>query len=244
MVPVVKIRFVGTNYSGWQVQKNARSVQETLQDGLEKLLGKRYSVSGCSRTDSGVHANEYYAHLGSDFEFADISRLPIALNGVLPDDIAVTDAFWREDGFHARYSSLGKEYIYVIRNSKIRDPFFDGREFFYPKKFDPDRAREACEHYIGKKDFSSFMASHSKIEDAVRTVSECELIKEGDDRYIFRVKADGFLYNMVRIMVGTMIYHSAGSLKMDIDEIIESKNRANAGFTAPAHGLYLNKVFY
>lgn len=244
MVSVLKIRFVGTNYSGWQVQKNARTVQETLQDGLEKLFGVRYSVSGCSRTDSGVHANEYYAHLGHDFEFPDIKRLPIALNAVLPDDIAVTDAFLKEDGFHARYSSLGKEYIYIIRNSKIRDPFFDGREFFYPKKFDYERAKEACELYIGKKDFSSFMASHSKIEDAVRTVKECELIKDGNERYIFRVSADGFLYNMVRIMVGTMIYHSAGSLKMGIEDIIESKNRANAGFTAPAHGLYLNRVFY
>lgn len=244
MVTVLKLRFDGTNYSGWHVQKNARTVQETLQDGIEKLFGKRYSVSGCSRTDSGVHANEYYAHLGDDFSFPDVKRLHIALNAVLPDDIAVIEATERPDGFHARYSSKGKEYVYLLRCSKVRDPFENGKELFYPRRFDFERAKEACEMYVGTHDFSSFMASHSKIEDAVRTVYDCTLEPLGDERYRFRVSADGFLYNMVRIMVGTMLYHSAGSLKMSVDKIIESRDRNNAGFTAPPHGLYLNRVFY
>ncbi|MBQ7645738.1 MAG: tRNA pseudouridine(38-40) synthase TruA [Clostridia bacterium] len=239
---VLKIKFLGTRYCGWQVQKNAVSVQETLQNAVEKVFLKRYGISGCSRTDSGVHANEYFCHIDDAPEF-DVSKLPLALNVFLPEDIAVISAEYKDDDFHSRYSAKGKEYIYLIHNSNIKDPFIYGRAFQYGREIDTERAKRLSLDFVGTHDFTSFMSAHSKITDAVRNVYYFDIDKQGD-MITFKVAADGFLYNMVRIMTGTLLCVLAGSVKMSIGEIIDKKDRSFAGWTAPAEGLYLNKVFY
>ena len=240
---VLKLRYNGTKYSGWQVQTNAITIQETVQNAVEKIFGVRYGVSGCSRTDSGVHANEYFCHLDSEAVFDDINRLPIALNTMLPEDVAVTEAFFAEDDFHARYSAKGKEYKYIIHNSRIRDPFLNGFAYRYYTLIDENILNEKALALVGKHDFTALAGNKSDVEDAVRTIWYCKAIREGDIIKI-NVAADGFLYNMVRIIVGTLLWDLAGRLKYEIPEILDKKDRKNAGMTAPAHGLYLNKVFY
>ena len=239
---VLKIKFLGTHYCGWQVQKNAVSVQETLQNAVEKVFSKRFGISGCSRTDSGVHANEYYCHIDNAPSF-DLSKLPLALNVFLPEDISVISAEYKDDDFHSRYSAKGKEYTYVIHNSNIKDPFCFDRTFMYGKDIDIEKARTIAADFVGTHDFTSFMSAHSKIQDAVRTIYYFDIEKH-DDKVIFKIAANGFLYNMVRIMTGTVLCILAGSVKLSVKEIIEKKDRKFAGWTAPAQGLYLNKVFY
>ena len=163
---------------------------------------------------------------------------------VASGNIAVISAKEAEDGFHPRYDAKGKEYIYTIRNSRTRDPFCDDMCWLYPRHIDEKLCGELCKEFIGKKDFRAFMASGSKIENTVRTVEYFNVTRDGD--FIdFTVAADGFLYNMVRIMVGTVVEVSLkGGTRDDIAKIIDSRDRSLAGRTAPAKGLCLNKVFY
>ncbi len=239
-VYALTLAYKGTNYSGWQVQKNAIGVQSVVQDGVERLFGKRYSVTGCSRTDSGVHANGYVCHIETEKPF-DVNKLPQALNMHLPRDIAVIAAREVEDSFHARYSALGKEYVYILSDSPIRSPFWEGLLYRYQFPVDAERANELAQAFVGKKDFRSFMSAGSKITDTVRTVHYFRVSREAD-RVIITVAADGFLYNMVRIMVGTLLKALKNGL--DIEAVIKAESRDMAGPTAPAEGLYLNRVFY
>ena len=248
---LLNISYVGTAYCGYQVQKNGVSIQQRLNEAAKALFGFDCDIVGCSRTDRGVHANMFCATVSKHSEEGIASTIPEeamprAFNSYLPGDIAVRSAKYVDNAFHARYDVKSKEYIYKLYNSPLPDPFLYGRVWHYRENISDEKLEkmnEAASFFCGRHDFSSFMASGSKITDAVREVKSAKVERKGNI-IEFTVSANGFLYNMVRIMVGTMIYHSAGSLKMDIDEIIESKNRANAGFTAPAHGLYLNKVFY
>lgn len=242
MVTLIRLRFVGTGYCGWQVQKNGVSVQQTVQDALEKLFGERLPLTGCSRTDSGVHANEYFAHI-TGLEERYVKVLPAALNSVLPRDICVTGAERKPDGFHARYSAKGKEYIYLILDSPLRDPFLEGRVMHVPRRLDERVLNGYCSQLVGRHDFSAYSAAGCGARDTVRTVSSftCE---RRDGLIRFSVTADGFLYNMVRIMTGTVLRAAEGSLKLSIPEITASRRREYAGHTVPACGLYLNRVFY
>ena len=236
------LKYNGTAYHGWQVQKNAVTVGETLEKAVQTVVGHRAHVTGCGRTDAGVHALEYVCHT----EKIDIpnERLPQALNAHLPPSVSVKRARTADENFHARYSCIGKEYLYKIYNSRIRDPFSVGRALFYPEPIDVEALSFVSEELCGTHDFRAFMAQGSKIVDTVRTVRHCTLSRNGDFVYL-TVSADGFLYNMVRIMVGTVLDAARGKyLRGDIQKIIASGDRKNAGFTAPAHGLYLNRVFY
>jgi len=234
--------FKGTAYCGWQVQNNARSVQSVVQDAVEMVFGARYGVTGCSRTDSGVHANEFVCHIKNAPAF-DAEKLPLALNAHLPYDIAVKAARVVADGFHARYSAKGKEYVYLIWNSRVRNPFYIDTALQYPKRIDCEKAEVLAQDFVGRHDFTSFMAANSGIEDAVREVWYFKCERDGDFvRFI--VAANGFLYNMVRIMCGTVLQRLSGRIQEPISAIIEAKDRSKAGPTLPAHGLYLNKVFY
>ncbi len=242
----ISLMYDGGRFCGWQVQKNSRSVQEALQDALEKVLGFRPDVSGCSRTDSGVHANDYVCHILSDGVNIPADKLPMALNFHLRDSgIAIKSAKLMPPEFHARYSSLGKEYVYKIWNAQYRNPFYEGRAMFYPQYIDIEGLRFTEREFAGRHDFRAFMTKGSKNEDnTVRTVEYFKVEREGSLISIY-TKADGFLYNMVRIMVGTYLdlarrNETEGSLK----KIIQSCDRKNAGDTAAAEGLYLNKVFY
>lgn len=235
--------FDGTNYCGWQVQKNGISIQQTLQDALQKVLNERPDVMGCSRTDSGVHANNFYVNFKSEnpLECEAILR---ALNFYLPHDIAVLECHDMPIDFHARYSALGKEYIYKIYNGKIRNPFNEKYALYYPYKIDCDLINKAAVYFIGKHDFKAFMAKGSSVKDTVRTITELRAEQSGD-LIIIRISADGFLYNMVRIITGTLLDICRGKIKPDdIADIIVSKDRNKAGSTVKPHGLYLNRVFY
>lgn len=237
------ISYCGTNYHGWQVQNNAVTVQQTVQDAVEKILQKRENIVGCSRTDAGVHANMYCFNMKTD-SVIPCEKLVSAFNAMLPDDISVKDCVEVNDNFHARYDCKEKEYKYLILNSNIRNPFYSGRALLYPFKLDELFLNEQAKQFIGKYDFSSFCNAGSSVEDTVRNVKNASVVRNGD--FIeFTVSADGFLYNMVRIMVGTLLDISSGKIPENtIREIIFSKDRNMAGSTAPACGLYLNKVVY
>ena len=249
---LLKVSYLGTHFCGYQVQKNKRTVQSELCAAAKSLFGFDCDVTGCSRTDSGVHANMFCCAVTKRGETdintdIAIEKIPRALTAHLPPDISAYSAEWVSDEFHPRYDVKYKEYVYKIWNSPVRDPFTQGRAWHCPKKIDNEglsRMKRAAAQYVGKKDFCSFMAADSKVEDTEREVFEAEVEREGN-LITFRVRADGFLYNMVRIFVGTLIDVAYGKLEPeDIPKIIEQKDRRAAGSTAPPHGLYLNKVEY
>lgn len=249
---LLHLSYLGTNYCGYQVQPNGITIQQKLNEAAKQLFGYDCDIVGCSRTDSGVHANEFCATVSKKKENAlytniPTDKIPQAMTHWLPEDICVFAAEEVEDDFHPRYDVKYKEYVYKIWNSPVRDPFTQGRAWHCPKRIDDEgleRMKRAAARYVGKKDFCSFMAADSKVEDTVREVFEAEIEREGE-LITFRVRADGFLYNMVRIFVGTLIDVAYGKLEPeDIPKIIEQKDRRAAGSTAPPHGLYLNKVEY
>lgn len=246
---LVKLAFVGTHYYGWQSQKNGRSVQECVTDAASKLFGFECDITGCSRTDSGVHANEFCATISQKGKTEILTTIPMdalprAINCFLPEDISVFEATYVADDFHPRYNVKYKEYIYKIYTRPARNAFFAHRAWHYPKKLNVDAMNEAAALLVGTQDFRAFMAKGSKIVDTCRTVVVANVIRE-DDTIIFRIGADGFLYNMVRIITGTLIEVGEGRIEpSSVETIIKEKNRSLAGITAPACGLYLDKVYY
>lgn len=240
---LLTIKYLGTAYSGWQVQANAPSVQQTLQDAVEKLFTVRENIVGCSRTDAGVHANMYCCNIRTQ------SLLPCetvirGLNAYLPSDIAVVSCQEVSYDFHARYSCEGKEYVYLIHNSQIRDPFLENRCWNFKKHIDAEFLNKQAQSFCGEHDFKAFCSAGSSVQSTVRTVKSFKVERSGDN-IIMSVQANGFLYNMVRIMVGTLTDITMGRIAPDtIESIIKSCDRTNAGITAPAQGLYLNRVFY
>ncbi|HIZ16228.1 MAG TPA: tRNA pseudouridine(38-40) synthase TruA [Firmicutes bacterium] len=240
---LLTMRFCGENYHGWQVQHNAVTVQQTVQDALERLFGSRPGLTGCSRTDSGVHANMFCAHFDIDTDIP-ADKIPAALNAYLPEDIAVYACRTVDNDFHARYSASGKRYVYKILNSPYRNPFLTGRAYHVKQHLDLYSMQRAASGFIGRHDFSAFCSAGASVEDTVREVFGASVGQSGE-LIEFSVHADGFLYNMVRIMAGTLIDIGCGRLSSDaVSGIILSADRANAGFTAPPHGLYLDKVYY
>ena len=236
------LSYDGTNYHGWQIQNNAVTIQGSLQKALFQLFGEEISVFGCSRTDAGVHAKEFVCHFDLPRPFP-MDKLPFALNAYLPFDISVLNAEEASDAFHARFSCKGKTYCYRLLNRRIRDPFEKDRAGFWPTKLDASNMDKLAKSFVGVHDFSAFMATGSEIEDAVREICSFDVSREGDI-ITFCVSGNGFLYNMVRIMVGTLICADAGRLDFTIDEIIKSKDRTKGGITVVPQGLYLVKPFY
>ena len=240
---LLTIKYDGSNYHGWQVQKNALTVQEVVQNAVERVFGKRLDIKGCSRTDSGVHANMYCLSFKTDMAIANEGVI-MSLNTRLPSDIAVIDCVEVDDDFHARYSCTSKEYIYKIYNGKIRNPFTAKYAYHYRYPIDADYLNAEAQAFVGKYDYRGFCSSHSDVEDTVRAVKSCSVWRE-DDMVYFKVEADGFLYNMVRIMTGTLLFISQGKIGQgELIDIIKSCDRRRAGKTAPPQGLYLNKVNY
>ena len=249
---LIKIKYVGTAYSGYQVQKNAPTVQGKLCEALEELFGFPCDVTGCSRTDSGVHANMFCATVAKHGEDSiettiPLDRFPRAINAFLPEDIAVFSAEYVPDEFHARHDVLYKEYVYKMRFSYERDPFIADRAWQIPLIADDETVRrmdEAAKNFVGTHDFSSYMAQGSPVVSTVRTVFYAGVERDGDN-VIFRVRGDGFLYNMVRIMTGTLVSVASNKIRpTDIPNITEARDRTASGATAPACGLYLNEVVY
>ena len=249
---LLKISYLGTSYCGYQVQTNGVTIQQKMNEATEAVFGFPCDIVGCSRTDSGVHANEFcltVAEKGKnriDFSIP-LEKIPTALNCRLPVDIAVRNATLVSDEFHPRYDVKYKEYVYKIWNGKTKNPFLADRAF-YPSFAISDQQvalmNEAAHRFVGTHDFASYMATGSKIKETVRTVFYADVTAEGE-MITFRVAADGFLYNMVRIMMGTLLEVARGNGSPDrIGDITEGRDRRLAGATAPAHGLYLNRVCY
>lgn len=241
---LLTISYDGSRYHGWQVQENALAVQAVFQKALLAVTGKQEDIKACSRTDTGVHAREFCVSVKTESKIPP-QRLPAALNRSLPPDIAVKACRPVPMEFHARYSCKGKEYTYEIWNHPVRDPFLESRALHYWYPIDEGLLDRAAKGYLGKHDFSSFCTLDRREQgDLTRTVTEAKVERRGD-LVVFTVAADGFLYNMVRIMVGTLLRIQQGKFSPeDIPKIIEAKDRAAAGPTAPACGLYLNRVFY
>ena len=241
---LLKRAYDGTRYHGWQIQENAVTVQQVFQEALCKVTGRQEDLKACSRTDTGVHAREFCVSLKTESPIPE-ERLVAALNHYLPQDMAVRSCQRVGEDFHARYSCKGKEYCYEIWNHPVREPFLAGRALHYWYPIDEALLDQAARHYLGSHDFSSFCTLDKRERgDLTRRVFTSRVERRGD-LVVFTVGADGFLYNMVRIMVGTLLRVQQGKFSPeDIPGILEAKDRKAAGPTAPACGLYLNRVFY
>ncbi len=240
------IRYDGTNYHGWQRQKNGISVQQAVETALSDLTGVTVEVTGCSRTDAGVHALEYLFHFHSETEIP-AERLPYALNYHLPKDISALSAWEMPQEFHARFSAKGKRYIYRIWNSGLRNPFVSRYSWQMPYKLDVDAMIKAAPMLEGTHDFAGFMAAGGSQKTTVRTVTLCRVERDSEQRELITVtvEADAFLYNMVRIITGTLVEIGLGRIRIeDLPAIIESCDRKQCGLTAPPQGLFLKKVYY
>jgi len=241
---LITISYDGREFHGWQIQKNALTVQEVFQKALSNIVGEYYDLKGCSRTDSGVHADMYCVSVKIAHRIEPV-RLKAALNRWLPDTVVCLDCVRVSDDFHARYDCKSKQYKYKIWNSDTRNPFLNGYALFYPYELDAQKLNACAKAFVGKHDFTSFCTLDKReIGDMTRTVKRFDVERDGD-LVIMTVEADGFLYNMVRIMVGTLLEIAQGKISPDaIEEIIEKKDRSYAGATASACGLYLNQVNY
>lgn len=251
---LLTVAYVGTAYCGYQVQPNGITVQEVLGNAAKALFGFACDVVGCSRTDSGVHARCFCVCLSNKGEDRLTTTIPTeriarALNAYLPQDISVLRSIEVSADFHPRYDVVSKEYEYLIYNGAERDPFLLDRAWHIPVSIDENALvamNRAAAHFVGTQDFSAFRAVGADTEpkDALRTVLSASVERSGD-MIAFRVRADGFLYHMVRIMAGTLVAVAKGRIDPDdIPVLIASRDRTKAGMTAPACGLYLNRVFY
>lgn len=239
----LRLRYDGSRYHGWQVQKNAVTVAQTMEEALAKVCGERVKLIGCGRTDAGVHALRYCANFHSGCTVP-VDRLPLAVNSRLPDDIAVVDAVEVPDDFNAIGSCVKKEYVYKILNSRIPDPFLADRVCFYPQRLDISLMQAAARAFEGTHDFKAVRSEGTQTKTTVRTVYWCRAEKDGD-LITVSICANGFLYNMCRAMVGTMVYASYGKLiPEEIPALLEKRDRRLTGPTMPPQGLYLNRVWY
>lgn len=240
---LIKLSYNGSAYHGWQRQKNAYTVEQAVEEALYILTGQDICVNGCSRTDAGVHAREYYASFTVDSPI-DERGIIFGLNPKLPDDIAVLDCKEVAPDFHARYRCKGKEYEYIVHNSRIKNPFYKDTAYRTAYPIDAELINKSAQDLVGEHDFKAFCSTACEKENTVRNIKYFKVHREGEF-VVFNVLGDGFLYNMVRIMVGTLLFINDGKIKADaIPDIIRSKDRKKAGKTVPPQGLYLNKVFY
>lgn len=237
------IEFEGTNYAGWQRQKNAITVQQKLEETVRKLTGEKIEITGSSRTDAGVHARGFAASFLTNSTIPPYSFRE-ALNSMLPEDIVILQSEQVSEEFHARYSCTGKRYSYTILNRPQPSALERNYVYHYKRELDVEAMKKACKFYIGRHDFYAFRSTGSSVKTSTRNVRKAWIDKTGE-KLIFYVEADGFLYNMVRIMAGTLIDVGIGKIfPEDIGEIIKSKDRNRAGNTAPASGLCLEAVYY
>ena len=235
--------YVGTAYHGWQVQKTVVTVAETLEKALATVVCHPVKCTGAGRTDAGVHAETYIANFRTTSAIP-CDRIPLAVNTRLPEDIVVVRAVEVPEEFNAIGSCLRKEYTYRIYNSRIRNAFFVDRAWFYPKPLDAEVMQRAASQFVGTHDFAAVQSVGTEVQSTVRTVHYFDIERSGD-LITCKVCANGFLYNMVRAMVGTCVYASEGKLSPeDIPRLLEARNRTAAGPTVPPGGLYMTRLWY
>ena len=237
------IEYDGTSYCGWQRQGRGKSVQQTIEDILRSLTGEKTILHGAGRTDAGVHA------LGQTAHFDTQSRIPadkfsFALNSLLPPDIRIRESSLADEGFHARFGAKRKHYRYVIQNDPHASAVLRNFSMQVPSKLDLDKMKQAAAHLVGEHDYSAFTSAQLRVKSPVRTVYSLEISQRGSLIWI-DVWGNGFLYNMVRIIAGTLINAGMGKLKPeDIPAVLESRDRRRAGATAKPQGLFLMEVRY
>ena len=241
---VMEIAYNGEHYHGWQVQPSLPTVQGTLTSALEKLLLQPVSVSGCSRTDAGVHARQFVCSLETEKPIGiPIEKFCKAANHLLPDDIVIKNVAQVPECFHPRFDVISKEYCYEIRDGQTFDPFLRGLVWQLPYRLDEEKMNRAAKCLVGTHDFSAFCSADA-CEDRIRTIFSLSVTRRGD-RVVISVSGNGFLYNMVRIITGTLVDVSTGRFaEEDIQDILKSCDRTRGGRTAPPQGLYLNSVTY
>lgn len=238
----ITIQYNGANYCGWQKQPNSLGIQGTIEKAIYEITKEEVKITGSGRTDAGVHAFGQVANFKL-MSSIPASKIPNALNAKLPKDISIIECEEVLEEFHSRYSAKGKRYRYLIYNSAYRSPIY--KDISYQVKYDLDfekMCREA-KALIGTHDFKGFMSSGSSVSDTVRTIYDIELTRE-DNLIIMEVEGNGFLYNMVRIIAGTLVDIGRNRITESLADIIDSKSRSRSGHTAPAHGLFLKKVDY
>ena len=239
----LKLMYVGTAYHGWQVQKNAVTVEETLEKALSTVVCHPVKCTGAGRTDAGVHAETYISNFRTTSRIP-CDRIPLAVNTRLPDDIVVVKATEVPEDFNAIGSCIKKEYTYRIYNSRLGNAFYVNRAWFYPKHLDEAVMQRAADCFVGTHDFSAVRAVGTDVRSPIRTVYYFDISRTGD-LIECKVCANGFLYNMVRAMVGTCVYAAEGKFAPEeVSAILESKNRTAAGPTVPPGGLYMTKLWY
>jgi tRNA pseudouridine38-40 synthase len=237
------IEYDGTNYIGWQKQENGNSIQQEIERAINLITGEEVNLIGSGRTDSGVHAKGQVANFITKAKIP-ANKFKFAINSKLPDDIVIIDSEKVDESFHSRYDAIGKKYKYLIYDSPIRSPLYRNFVYHLPYPLDYKEMEKAIKFFIGTHDFRSFMASSSSVKTTIRTINDAFLFKE-NDLIVFSIEGNGFLYNMVRIIVGTLVDIGRGKINSSsIPNIISSKNRKAAGHTAPPQGLYLEKVYY
>lgn len=237
------VRYRGTNYHGFQVQQNKVTVAQVLQDAVEQVFKSRLPIKGSSRTDAGVHANAFPVTLRTTSSIP-CEALVRAMNVHLPQDVAVLSCREVPPEFHPRYDCVGKRYLYKIWNSPVKNPFLADLALYHKYPMDIEAMDQAAQGFLGTHDFKAFCSAGSKVEDTVRVMTHASVCREGE-LVTFSITGSGFLYNMVRIMVGTLLEVSRGAISPQaIPDIIQSGDRQKAGPTALPHGLYLDEVFY
>jgi len=239
----LKIEYDGSNYSGWQRQKNKRTLQQTIEENLEKVLKEKIRLIGSGRTDSGVHAEFQVANFKtkSKLKLRDIQN---ALNSLLPKDISILEIEDVPLDFHSQYDVKSKTYRYIVLNSRQRRPLSERYSYFFPYRLNLKLMREESKYLLGEHDFSSFQNSDKKERNRIRKILDLKIEKKGEFIY-FNIKANGFLKGMVRNIVGTLLEIGRGRFKKgDLKRILEAKDRRKAGPTIPAKGLCLVEVNY
>ncbi len=237
------LSYDGTNYHGWQTQANSVSIQSVLADAATSLFNESIKITGCGRTDTGVHAKKYVASLRTTSNIS-VDRIPYALSSMLPNDISIMAACVVPENFHPTHSCIKKEYTYYLYNTLTKNPFLNQRALHYRYNFDVDKVQSAAQHFIGEHDFASMRSLGTPVKSTVRTIYECTVSKK-DDLVSIKISANGFLYNMARTIVGTLLDVASGkTAPNDITGILDSCDRKLAGATAPAYGLYMTDVVY
>lgn len=238
----ITVQYNGLNYCGWQKQPDSLGIQGNLEYAIYEITREKSSINGSGRTDAGVHALGQVANFRTSTNIPPTS-IPKALNAKLPKDISVIKCEEVDIDFHSRFNAKKKTYRYMIYNNEYRSPIY--KDTSYQVKYDLDIKKmiEESKSLLGEHDFKGFMSSGSDIKDTVRTIYDVK-IEKNEDMIIFEIEGNGFLYNMVRIIVGTMVDIGRGKIKESLKDIIESKDRGRCGHTAPAHGLFLKKVDY
>ncbi len=240
----LELMYDGSSFSGWQRQKNARTVCGELENAIKVITKQDIELCGVSRTDAGVHAKEYVANFFMDIEFPP-EKLVVGINALCADGISVKKAEITTPEFNARFDVKSKTYLYTIDNTPYGDAFLKKYAWHFKYPLDLEAMQKACRSYVGTHDFSAFMSQGGTAKTFERTIYDASVTEDSDGIIRFYVTGNGFLYNMVRIMAGTLVWVGKGAISpTEIQDIIASKDRKRAGVTAPPHGLMLYKLNY